>query len=577
MTASRAGSEDELKFGHLNIDPVTLGSAGNGVLGIRDSGKTYTATWMAERLFEAGVPFIAFDPIGVWRFLRVPGYGKGYPIVVAGGQDGDLPLSPASAPAIVEAAMQNGISLVIDLFSMELSKADWRRIVRDSVRLLLHRNNAHGLRHVFIEEAAEFVPQQVRDGDVYAEVEKLARMGGNARLGYTLINQRAEEVNKAVLELCDNLFLHRQKGRNSLTALSKWLDIGAVKDHKSIIDTLSTLPTGECWAWLGGSERPERVKVPKKNSLHPDRRVMRGDEAIKIKKAVDVGQFVNTMREAIPAVEAEAKANDPKALKAEIARLRAEKPQAIDPETLDRQYHRGKVDGYGEGVNAVARELSRMNVALSMFENALQEFSGAMKAAEKWKDRQPSATPAASPRHQTPAPSAVRAAPPRAPSGNAEVKLNRLAERKVLQVLAVHGMRTKRQLAIQAGYAAGGGGFLGALSKLKTAGLIHPVNGSLSITDAGVAAIGDVDPLPTGAELVAYWMQQFNRLAEREVLRVVIEAYPNVLRLEDVAARTNPPYEPKGGGFLGAVSKLRTLGLVEGRGELKANDELFGE
>jgi hypothetical protein len=76
-----------------------------------------------------------------------------------------------------------------------------------------------------LEEAAEFVPQRIGpdQGSVYAEIEKLARMGGNASLGYTLVNQRAEEVNKAVLELCDCLFLHRQKGRNSLTALSKWL------------------------------------------------------------------------------------------------------------------------------------------------------------------------------------------------------------------------------------------------------------------------------------------------------------------------------------------------------------------
>jgi hypothetical protein len=71
-------------------------------------------------------------------------------------------------------------------------------------------------------------------------------MGGNARLGYTLINQRAEEVNKAVLELCDCLFLHRQKGRNSLTALSKWLDIGDVQASKEIIRSLPKLPQGEC-------------------------------------------------------------------------------------------------------------------------------------------------------------------------------------------------------------------------------------------------------------------------------------------------------------------------------------------
>ena len=168
-------------FGPLDIDVANYGSEGSAVLGIKGSGKTFTATLLAEKFHAAGIPFIAFDPIGVWRYLRVPGAGPGIPVVVAGGTDGDLALTPATAPAIVEAAMQTGVSLVIDLFSIHLSKADWRRIVRDVVKLLVHKNAPFGLRHVFIEEAAEFIPQRVIEGDVYAAVEQLARIGGNAR------------------------------------------------------------------------------------------------------------------------------------------------------------------------------------------------------------------------------------------------------------------------------------------------------------------------------------------------------------------------------------------------------------
>jgi hypothetical protein len=310
-----------MRLGDLNVDPIEFGSQGSAVLGIRDSGKTYTATWLAEQLFDAGIPFIAFDPIGVWRYLRVPGAGKGYPVVVAGGQDGDLPLSPATAPMIVEAAMKNGVSLVIDLFHMELSKAHWRTIVRDCVRLLLHRNKEHGLRHIFLEEAAEFAPQKVTDGLLYAEIEKLARMGGNSRLGYTLINQRSQEVNKAVLELCDNLFLHRQKGKNSLENLKKWLEVAGASGS-DVIRTLPTLPQGECWAWLSSSDTPMHWKVPEKQSLHPDRRMMHGDAGAVAKKAVKVDKFVLALQKTLPAIEEAAKANDPAALRAEIEQLK---------------------------------------------------------------------------------------------------------------------------------------------------------------------------------------------------------------------------------------------------------------
>lgn len=341
----------QFKLGSLAIDPAEYGSHGNAVLGIRGSGKSYTATCIAEHLFDAGIPFIAFDPVGIWRHLRVPGKGKGYPIVVAGGKDGDLPLTVAGTPAIVRAAMQGGISLVVDLFDINLSKADWRRIVTAAVRTLMHENHAHGLRHVFIEEAAEFIPQKPIDWDVYAEIEKLARMGGNSRLGYTLINQRSQEVSKAILELCENVFLHRQRGKNALENMDKWLQVAGATEQKEIIKTLPDLPQGQCWAWLGGDHPtpPTLIKVPAKNSFHPDRRVMRGDTVATKAEPVDVGQFVAGMRGQLEKIVEEAKANDPATLRTEIARLKADlakKPAgAVDPGALSAAHEGGVAEG----------------------------------------------------------------------------------------------------------------------------------------------------------------------------------------------------------------------------------------
>lgn len=258
----------------LQIDSTAYASQGNAILGIRDSGKTYTATYIAEQLLNDGIPFVAFDPIGIWKYLKVGANGnKGFPVVVAG-EGGDLPLTPSTAVDIVRAAMKENVSLVVDLYSMQLTKADWRQIVEKAIRLLLYENKTCGLRHIFIEEASEFVPQRVQpeQGRVYAEIEKLARMGGNASLGYTLINQRAEEVHKAVLELCDCLFLHRQKGRHSLTALGKWLDVADTPNTKEVINSLPSLDQGLCWVWLQGSHRPQKVKIPQKQTVHPDRR-----------------------------------------------------------------------------------------------------------------------------------------------------------------------------------------------------------------------------------------------------------------------------------------------------------------
>ena len=390
-------SKYKFKLGAVTIDAQAYGSQGNAILGIRDSGKTYTATEIAEHLFECGIPFITFDPTGVWRFLRVPGKGRGYPIVVAGGKGADLPLTVAGAVEIVRAAMKNGVSLVLDLTDPNLSKSDWKRIVKACVRVLLQENAAHGLRHVFIEEAAEFVPQRVLDGDVYAEVEKLARIGGNSRLGYTLINQRSQEVNKAVLELCENLFLHRQRGKNAIQSLDHWLGVAGV-DQAALVKSLPMLPSGHCWAWMGDRAAPTLIEVPPKNSFHPDRRAMHGTSR-RSRKAVDVGSFVKDMRTALVSLEQEAAANDPTKLKAEVARLNAEitklknaKPPAPDKDALKAAEQKGFEQGKKKVERAFKREayLQVRDRMMGMRQIVMNTLSQVDKAIAEWKKQEPS-------------------------------------------------------------------------------------------------------------------------------------------------------------------------------------------
>lgn len=574
-----------IRLGPLSIDPVEYGSRGSAVLGIRDSGKTYTATLLAERLFEAGIPFIAFDPIGVWRFLRMPGKGRGYPVVVAGGQDGDLALSPASAPAIVEAAMQNGISLVVDLFSIDLSKADWKRIVRDSVRLLLHRNQAHGLRHVFIEEAAEFAPQRVIDGEVYAEIEKLARMGGNARLGYTLINQRAEEVNKAVLELCDNLFLHRQKGRNSLQALAKWLDVGNVRDAKAVTDSLSTLPTGECWAWLHGTDHAVRIKVPAKNSLHPDRRVMHGDDKALKRAAVDVGTFVEQMRGALPKIEEEAKASHVPTLRKRIAELErelAKKPAAerIDATAvqIDEALRRGRASARAGVANAMATRFVGLRAEIDAALDRMREQLLASLEPEPIGGGAPAppnkaltGMKEAVAHARAGAPTTRTVAVPRPAASGSGESLPK-AERLILTVLAQrHPERVPvERIAAIAGYSVTGGGFRNAMGSLRTKGLIEPGDTPNAITAEGLAALGSFDPLPSGPALLEHWRDRLPK-AESLILGALGES-SGELSVEAIATATG--YEASGGGFRNALGKLRTLGLITGRGTITLHEDL---
>ena len=533
------------------------------MLGIKSSGKTYSATWFAEQLLDNGVPFIAFDPIGVWRFLKVPGRGKGYKVVVAGGKEPDLPLTPQSAPHIVKAAMQANTPLVLDLYDMKLSKADWRRIVQESLSLLLHENQS--LRHIFIEEASEFCPQRIgpESGRVYAEVEKMARMGGNASLGYTLINQRAEEVNKAVLELCDCLFLHRQKGRNSLTALGKWLDVVGVGTSKDIMGQIPLLGPGECFFWPAESASPVRVKMPAKNSFHPDRRNPSAPRGL----AADVSGFVSQLRGSLEMVIAETKANDPAELKAEIVRLKAElKKRSCDqPLPGINEPLAGKLISWLEGAG---RSIERLREDLGGVCNVIIEAQTEIRKARKTAAAHIAATAGRSKPLVRP-PSLVISN-----GHNAESETVGGLSRSILIALAQNpdGLSAK-QIGIRVGKSFKGGYFRNTLGALRTMRHAAGGNDRVTITEDGLQALGSFEPLPTGPELRQYWLRELGGL-HAEILRVVSDNYPGSVSANDVGDVLGK--EAGGGYFRNVLGRLRSLELITGKNDaIRASEDLF--
>lgn len=155
-------------------------------------------------------------------------------------------------------------------------------------------------------------------------------------------------------------------------------------------------------------------------------------------------------------------------------------------------------------------------------------------------------------------------------------------ERKILIALAQYPAgKSKRQVAVLTGYASGGGAFNNYLSALRTKGCITGSDG-LRITTVGLELLGDFQPLPTGKALQEHWLQELSQ-AERCILQVLLENFPTGLGKEEIAAQTGRfksdgvPYAPAGGGFNNAISRLRTLELIEGHNgsAIRASDTLF--
>jgi hypothetical protein len=71
--------------------------------------------------------------------------------------------------------------------------------------------------------------------------------------------------------------------------------------------------------------------------------------------------------------------------------------------------------------------------------------------------------------------------------------------------------------------------------------------------------------------LVDYWLGRLGK-AERLILEALTEAYPRAIAKEEIAAKGG--YEANGGGFNNALDRVRTPELVQGRGDLLANENL---
>ncbi len=149
-------------------------------------------------------------------------------------------------------------------------------------------------------------------------------------------------------------------------------------------------------------------------------------------------------------------------------------------------------------------------------------------------------------------------------------------ERKILQVLAQHGPCEANRLALLAGYKVGGG-FRNRLSTVRTLGLMVGENtAAMVITDAGLAALGDVDPLPMGAALVDHWLNHpsFGK-AERAIVTALVE-HPDGLTAEQLCEVAGYEW---GGGFRNRLSTVRTAGLLIGKNTetMRAHPDLLDD
>lgn len=570
------------------------------VLGMSGSGKTSVAKVIVEHLHAASRRIAIVDPKGIWWGLRTgaDGTSPGLPFVVFGGRHADVPLEVSAGAAVADLVMDENVPVILDLSGFE-DEADYCRVAADFIRRL--RSQQHpGLEPLLlvVDEADLICPQNALkvEVDSQRQLRGVARRSRSDGLGLLTITQRPATLHKDVLGQAEALILCRFMGYNDLDAVKDTLgSFLSPAERDEAVRALPTLSDGECFvaspSWMHCFQR---VQFPLPQTFDSSATPRAGQRrAVTGSALIDVSALAARFSAAIEREQE----NDPEHLR---GRLREQEVQIREQEvqlaSLERQISEKPVvvpavvekrvevpvlseaqardlQERAEAFVGVAKSLMDLAAPLVVAANEiLAELRGhkgasAMPPVGIAAPHEPSMRDAILPPPAMPR----KAAQPSSETGE---KMP-LAERKILTVLAQYPAgRTKTQVAILAGYAIGGGGFGNALSALKTKGWREGENACLRATEAGLTALGTWEPLPTGQALAEHWYKQLGK-AERCVLQILVDVHPRALTKADLAQRAG--YEASGGSFGNALSRLRTLELIEGRAEMKAADALFNE
>ncbi|MBV8812194.1 MAG: DUF87 domain-containing protein [Acidobacteriaceae bacterium] len=533
-------------------------------------GKSWLLRLIAER---AGIQMIVLDSEGEFASLR-----ESLDMLLVG-TGGELPANPRHAALLARRLIDYRVSAVIDLYELRLSER--RHFVRLFLDSLIHLpRELWRPTLVILDEAHIYCPER-GSGEAESTEAVISLMSQGRKRGYAgiIATQRLSKLHKDAAAEANNVIIGRT-----------WLDADqgragdALGFSKSDRLKLRDLERGEFYAFGPAFSQPGVIhfRSDRVRTTHPrpgQRHLLTAPAPSKAIRNV-LGKFADLPHE----VDAEIRGFDEARkrileLERENKKLKSSKavPQ-IDQAGIERAVAVAVERERAAWRQKVERGRARLEQMMGAVASAGQAFEKLEvllgETGSEWASTAAMVEPPdSSMNHRR---SGVAKEDHRLASSGIFDESTKLGsgERRILTALVQYREgRNKSQVAILSGYALNGGGFNNYLGGLRTRGLIQGNGDRLAITQMGIEALGSWKPLPTGPALIDYWRARLGK-AERLILEALTESYPDALSKGEVAAKAG--YEANGGGFNNALGRLRTLELVQGRGELRASDHLFG-
>jgi uncharacterized protein len=536
------------------------------ILAKRGAGKTYTAAVMVEELLKAALHVVVVDPVGVWWGLRASadGTGEGLPIVVLGGEHGDLPLHESTGEIIADLVVEEGLSVVLDL--SHCRKGEQTRFMTDFAERLYHKNREP--LHLVLDEADAFAPQRPMKGQerLLGAVEDIVRRGRARGLGVTLVTQRAAVLNKDVLTQAEVLVALRTIAPQDREAIDSWVRVhGTPQEREELMVSLPSLPIGMAWFWSPGwLDVFKRVRIRRRETFDSSATPKIGTRRQEPRKLAAVD--LEHLRARLSGVIERVRAEDPRALRRRIAELeKAGRPQTVIERVevpVLREDQVRKLEELVVTLRAVAEDVSLALTKASAQQGGQEHRANTLLSppVRALSQRLPS-----------------RAHTSRAIPTSDGLQL-KAGERRMLETLLRRypTKLTRAQLGTLAGFTPSGGTFGTYFGTLRRHGLLREAeNGDVELTETGLQYLGtDLPPAPqTTDEVLAMWERALKK-GEWRMLEALVQVYPKPLSREALGDHTG--YTTAGGTFGTYLGTLRRNGLVEVDGDqVRASATLF--
>lgn len=571
----------------LMIPPAALAQH-TIVLGKTGSGKSSVLRGFVEWRLREQQPVCIVDPKGDWWGLKssADGTRAGFPVVIFGGEHADVPITAHAGAQVAELYATGNRPCIIDLGGW--MPGERSRFFIDFASTLFRLTR--GPRWLVIDEVHNFVPQgKVMDPDAGKMLHWGNRLITEGRgKGLTLLSasQRPQKVHKDFVTSNETLIAMRVIHELDRMAMKSWVD-GAPDREKGreLLESIASMKRGEAWVWspeIGFG--PKRVTFPLFETYDsfaaPE---TDADQHPHGWATVDLDDVKTKLAASIE----EAEAKDPVLLQRRIRELEQQlaKCGGATPANLAAEYARGREDGFEAGKAAgLALRGTSVDTLLRTIGDArasMHEELGAIEQmVETWRTNSEAmsvsaATIAAPKRDMPPAvkhPGQFAELRKSASSGDSAVGTGGLRRMLIALAQRPSGM-SARALGVRAGMSSSSGTFATYLAKARTEGWIEGSRDGMRITAHGIKALGAYHPLPTGSELLAYWLSELGNSGAARLLRELARAYPRALTKDQAAERAE--LSASSGTFATYCAKLRTLELISGRGELKASEELF--